>query len=95
MYNPWISSSQCLQLAHCLWCRTENCPVQEYLLNQKDVLDVVDIRNTTHADSPPQTNARYRLKLETEDIGNKFIEVYKKSQQICEQCQKQYKKLRC
>jgi hypothetical protein len=90
MSNSWISSYQYLQLAHCIWCKTADCPAQEYLSAQKDVFDIIDIRDTSSADGGPETEAIYNLKLETEDIGNKFIEVYKKSQQICKQCWKQH-----
>ena len=93
MPTPCISSFQYLQLAHCMWCPTANCPAQEYLLAQTDVFDVIETRDTSDAESGPKTKAIYKLKLETEDIGNKFIKVYKKSQQICKQCLAQHEKL--
>ena len=85
----YISSSQYLQFADCIWCPISDCPVQEYLSAQKDVLDVIDISDTSSADGGPETEAVYKLKLETEDIGNKFIKVYKEAQQICKQCWEQ------
>ena len=76
-----------------MWCPTANCPAQEYLLAQTDVFDVIGTNEKSSADAPPEIHAVYKLKLETEDIGNKFIKVYKKSQQICNQCLAQHEKL--
>ena len=89
MSSPYISSFQYLQLAHCIWCPTTDCPAKEYLIAQTDVFDVIETRDTSDAESGPKTKAIYKLKLETEDIGNKFIKVYKKAQRICAECRKQ------
>lgn len=69
-------------------CPTTACPVQEYLLNRTDILDWVESSNKTD-DSESRTEVGYKLKLETKDIGKKFVEVYKRTQIICEQCRNQ------
>ena len=85
MYN---ASFQFLQFAKRGDCPTTACPVQEYLLSKNDVLDWVESSNKTD-DSESRTEVGYKLKLETEDIGKKFVEVYNQTQIICEQCRNQ------
>lgn len=84
----YITSFQYLQFANGGGCPTTACPVQEYLLSRSDILNFIATDNKTD-DSESRTKVVYKLNLDTEDIGNKFIEVYKEAQKICERCREQ------
>lgn len=62
-------------------------PVENVLRNRPDVVIWTERDNESNK-SQSCTKALYRLNLKTPDIGNKFIEVYKEIQKICEQCRK-------
>ena len=64
------------------------CPVEKLLRTRSDVVSWIE-RDNDDDKSESRTKALYRLNLETPDIGNKFIEVYKEAQKICERCREQ------
>ena len=67
------------------FCPTTRRPVIQYLKSRPDVV------KSTLVDNRDKGNIKseYVLNLKTEDIGNKFIEVYKEAQRICADCHKQ------
>ena len=83
-----ISQNQSLTFICSANCPSIACPAEEYLLSRPDVL-IWPTRNNKKDASSSITKMSYRLNLETEDIGNKFIETYKEVQKICAECHKQ------
>lgn len=68
-------------------CPGNLCPVEQFLRQREDVINWVERDNDVDKEaSESRTRGLYKLNLDTPDIGNKFVEVYKEAMKICEQC---------
>lgn len=74
------------------WCdkqKPSNCPVKKYLDRQR-VLSAFS-GTTNEIGSELDIEKNYRINLDSKNVSEKFINIYKKALEICELCQKEEK----